>query len=131
ATVTFTRVAQLNILMARVQTATTSAPTRAQYFSAVNQLPLIYPIPTDPAVAIQYWVLPGSEVVTANHDLTTNSGMDDFLDDLEDIQEGGHRRLQEAVWISLQFLPTGPIWRFSCTRQRHLRLVIHHGVRWA
>jgi hypothetical protein len=87
ATVTFTPVGKLNILMVRVQTATTSAPTRAQYFSAVNQLPLIYPIPTDPAVAIQYWVLSGSEVVMANHDLTTLSGMDDFLDDLEDIQE--------------------------------------------
>ncbi len=48
---------------------------------------MIYPIPTDPAVAINYWILPGSEVVTANHDLTTLNGMDDFLGDLEDIQE--------------------------------------------
>jgi hypothetical protein len=86
-TVTFNPVIQRNILMVRIQTSTTSAPTRAQYFSAVNKLPLIYPLPTDPAEAIQYWILPGSEVVTANHDLTTLDGMDDFLDDLEDIQE--------------------------------------------
>lgn len=87
ATVTFTPVGKLNILMVRVQTSTTSAPTREQYFAAVNQLPLIYPIPTDPSDAIQYWFIPGSEVVVANHDLTTLNGMDDFLDDLEDIQE--------------------------------------------
>lgn len=85
--VTFTPVGKLNILMVRVQTSTTSPPTRAQYFAAVNKLPLIYPIPTDPATAIQYWFIPGSEVVLANHDLTKTSGMDDFLDDLEDIQE--------------------------------------------
>jgi len=85
--VSFTPVGKLNILMVRVQTSTQSAPTRETYFSAVNRLPLIYPIPTDPAVAINYWILPGSEAVKANHDLTTLGGMDDFLDDLEDIQE--------------------------------------------
>ncbi len=89
ATVTFNPVGKLNILMVRVQTSTTSAPTREQYFAAVNTLPVIYPIPTDPGEAIQYWIIPGSEVVTANHDLTTDDGMDDFLDDLEDIQEDG------------------------------------------
>ena len=87
AQVSFTTVGKLNILMVRVQTSMTSAPTQEQYLAAVNRLPLIYPIPTDPAVAINYWILPGSEVVTANHDLTTLNGMDDFLDDLEDIQE--------------------------------------------
>jgi hypothetical protein len=86
ATMTFSPVGQLNILIVRVQTATTSAPTRAQYLKALNRLPLIYPIPTDPAVSIQYW-LPGSEVVVCTQDLTTQDGMDDFLDDLEDIQE--------------------------------------------
>ena len=85
--VTFTPVGKLNILMVRIQTGTTSPPTRAQYFAAVNKLPLIYPIPTDPGTAIQYWFIAGSEVVFANHDLTNTSGMDDFLDDLEDIQE--------------------------------------------
>jgi len=86
-TVTFTQIGHLKIMVVRVQTATTSAPTRAQYFSAVDRLPIIYPIPTDPALALQYWIPPGSEVVKANHDLTKPSGMDDFLDDLEDIQE--------------------------------------------
>jgi len=85
--VSFTPVGKLNILMVRIQTSTSTAPTEEDYFSAVNRLPLIYPIPTDPAVAINYWILPGSEVVTANHDLTTLNGMDDFLGDLEDIQE--------------------------------------------
>lgn len=85
--VTFNAVTPRNILMVRVQTSTTSAPTQAQYFTALNKLPLIYPLPTNPSEALVYWVLPGSEVVTANHDLTTLSGMDDFLDDLEDIQE--------------------------------------------
>ena len=108
-TVTFTPVGTLDILMVRVQTATTSAPTRAQYFSAVNQLPLIYPIPTDPAVAIRYWFIPGEEVVVANHDLTTQSGMDDFLDDLEDIQEDSadYKKLYGLVSQSFPLNRTG------------------------
>jgi hypothetical protein len=85
--VEFFPIPQLQIVMVRVQTAISSAPTRAQYFAAVNKLPMIYPIPTDPGVAIQYWIVSGSEQVFANHDLTTSKGMDDFLDDLEDIQE--------------------------------------------
>ena len=89
AEIAFAAVVQLNIIMVRVQTSDQSAPTRAQYFTAVNILPVIYPIPTDPAVAIQYWIDPGSEVVVANHDLTTEDGMHDFLGDLEDIQEDG------------------------------------------
>jgi hypothetical protein len=87
AVVKFTAVDQLNILMVRVRTRTASAPTQGTYFSNMNQLPLIYPIPTDPAVAIRYWILPGSEEVFADHDLTNDDGMGDFLDDLEDIQE--------------------------------------------
>lgn len=107
--VTFTPVGQLNILMVRVQTSTTSAPTRGQYFAALNNLPLIYPIPTDPSTAIQYWVLPGSEVVIANHDLTTKSGMDDFLDDLEDIQEDSadYKKLYGLVSNSFPLARTG------------------------
>lgn len=108
-TITFNPVGKLDILMVRVQTSTTSAPTRAQYFAAVNQLPLIYPIPTDPAEAITYWVLPGSEVVVANHDLTTLSGMDDFLDDLEDIQEdtADYKKLYGLVSNSFPLNRTG------------------------
>ena len=108
-TMTFNPVGKLNILMVRVQTSTTSAPTRAQYFAAVNQLPLIYPIPTDPAEAITYWVLPGSEVVVANHDLTTLNGMDDFLDDLEDIQEdtADYKKLYGLVSDSFPLNRTG------------------------
>jgi hypothetical protein len=107
--VAFTPVMKLDIMMVRVQTATTSAPTRAQYFSAVNQLPLIYPIPTDPAVAINYWVIPGSEVVIANHDLTSSDGMHDFLDDLEDIQEDGedYQKLYGLVSQSFPLARTG------------------------
>ncbi len=110
ATIAFSPVIQRNILMVRVQTSSTSAPTRAQYFAAVNRLPLIYPIPTDPAEAIQYWVLPGSEeLVTANHDLTTQSGMDDFLDDLEDIQEDSadYKKLYGLVSQSFPLNRTG------------------------
>lgn len=86
-TVDFAPAPQLNILMARVQSGSTSTPTAGQYVAAVNRLPLVYPIATDPAASIVYWILPGSEVVTANHDLSTQDGMEDFLDDLEDIQE--------------------------------------------
>jgi hypothetical protein len=109
ANVSFVSVGRLNILMVRVQTSTTSAPTQAQYFGAVNRLPLIYPIPTDPGLAINYWILPGSEVVTANHDLTTLSGMDDFLDDLEDIQEDSadYKKLYGLVAMSFPLNRTG------------------------
>jgi hypothetical protein len=87
-TVTFRPVGQLQILMVRVQSSAVSAPTRQQYFAALNQLPLVYPIPTDPAVAIQFQIVDGSEIVTVGvNQLSTQSGMEDLLDTLEDIQE--------------------------------------------
>jgi hypothetical protein len=88
ATIAFSPVGKLNIIMVRIQTPTTSAPTREEYFAAVNELPVIYPIPTDPAEAIQFWIIPGSEVIVA-YDLSTEDRMHHFLDDLEDIQEDG------------------------------------------
>jgi len=105
----FTPVGKLNILMVRIQTSPGSAPTQEDYFNAVNRLPLIYPIPTDPALAISYWILPGSEVVTANHDLTTLNGMDDFLGDLEDIQEDSadYKKLYGLVAKSFPLNRTG------------------------
>jgi len=87
ATVTFVPVGVLDILMVRVRTRRSGAPTQAAYFANMNQLPLIYPIPTSPGIALRYWILPGSEVVFADHDLTNDDGMSDFLNDLEDIQE--------------------------------------------
>jgi hypothetical protein len=107
--VSFTPVGKLNILMVRIQTSPGSAPTQEDYFNAVNRLPLIYPIPTDPAVAINYWIVPGSEVVTANHDLTTLNGMDDFLGDLEDIQEDSadYKKLYGLVAKSFPLNRTG------------------------
>ncbi|WP_289355607.1 hypothetical protein [Paenibacillus sp. S-12] len=85
--VSFTAVKQLDILMIRIASNGVPAPSQASYFAAVNQLPLIYPIPTDPGQAIRYWIIPGSEVVMNTHDLNTDDGMHDLLDDLEDIQE--------------------------------------------
>jgi hypothetical protein len=95
ATVTFVPVDVLDLLMVRVRTRTTGAPTEATYFASMNQLPLIYPIPTNPGTALRYWILPGSEEVFADHDLTNDDGMQDFLDDLEDIQEesADHKKL--------------------------------------
>jgi hypothetical protein len=86
-TISFSPVGKLNILMVRVASGAVSAPSQSQFFSALNQLPLVYPIPSDPARAITHWVLPGSEVLVNTHDLTTDDGMGDLLDDLEDIQE--------------------------------------------
>jgi hypothetical protein len=76
---------RLDILMVRVRSGSIGPPTRLDYFAAVNRLPLIYPIADNGA--LQFWVVPGSEVVTNTHDLATDDGMSDFLDDLEDIQE--------------------------------------------
>ena len=87
AAVTFNPVSVLDILMVRVRTRTSGAPDPATYFSNVNQLPLIYPIPTSPGVALRVLDPPRSEEVFADHDLTNDDGMSDFLDDLEDIQE--------------------------------------------
>lgn len=78
---------QLNILMVRVRWGAVAVPTDAEYYAALNKLPLVYPIADDPAASLVYWILPGSEVVTANHDLSTLDGMHAFLGDLEDIQE--------------------------------------------
>jgi hypothetical protein len=95
AVVTFVPVGVLDILMVRVRTRTAGAPDQATYFANMNQLPLIYPIPTSPGSALRYWILPGSEEVFADHDLTNDDGMGDFLDDLEDIQEesADHKKL--------------------------------------
>ena len=73
--------------MIRIANNGVPAPSRASYFAAVNQLPLIYPIPTDPGQAIRYWMIPGSEWIPNTHNLSTDDGMLDLLDDLEDIQE--------------------------------------------
>jgi hypothetical protein len=109
AQITFSPVGKLDILMVRVQTSTTSAPTQAQYFAALNALPHLYPIPTDPSAAINFWTVPGSEVVVANHDLTTLDGMHDFLDDLEDIQEdtADYKKLYGLVDDSFPLNRTG------------------------
>lgn len=84
----FKAVKKRQILMVRVSNGVVVAPTRSQYFSAVNLLPLIYPLPTDPAVAIDYAIIPGSETVTVGaNQLATDDGMGNLLDTLEDIQE--------------------------------------------
>lgn len=77
----------LDILMVRVETDTVPAPSDADYLTAVNRLTQVYPIAEDPAKSIRYWILPGNEVVHTSRDLGTSKGMQQFLDDLEDVQE--------------------------------------------
>jgi hypothetical protein len=86
-TVRFRPVGRRDILMVRIASGAIPAPSEGEYFTAVNRLPLVYPIPTDPGEAITYWILPGSETITNSHNLMNDDGMGDLLDDLEDIQE--------------------------------------------
>jgi hypothetical protein len=92
--VSFSDVSRLNIVMFRIQSGSVSGddstggpPSEASYFAAVNRLPLVYPIPSDPGKAITYWVVPGAEDIHTPHDLNTEDGMKDLLGDLEDILE--------------------------------------------
>jgi hypothetical protein len=76
------------ILIVRVQHGDSGTPPdEATYFGVVNQLPAKFPIATDPAQSIEYRPAPGGEVYVNNHDLSTDGGWDDLMDDLEDIQE--------------------------------------------
>lgn len=86
-TMSFAAVRRRDILMVRVASGALAAPSQSAYVASINRLPLVYPLPSDPAAAVTYWVVPGSETFTNTHDLTTDDGMSDLLDDLEDIQE--------------------------------------------
>ena len=61
-TLDFSPSPQLNILMVRVRSGSMGPPSTTDYFTAVNRLPLIYPIAD--TGAIRYWTVPGSEVFT-------------------------------------------------------------------
>ncbi|MFF4361633.1 hypothetical protein [Streptomyces sp. NPDC001604] len=86
-TVDFQPTPVVDILMLRVQVGSIAPPSDADYIRTANTLPLRYPIADDPAVSIRYWILPGQEVITTTRDLTNEDGWDDFMEDLEDIQE--------------------------------------------
>jgi hypothetical protein len=87
--VTFNNVQTLKIMMIRIHSSPSvnDAPSRTQFLAAVNRLPMVYPIPTNPGLAITYWLPAGSEVITNTHNLTTQDGMNDLLDDVDDIQD--------------------------------------------
>jgi hypothetical protein len=86
-TVTASPTNQLHIIVMRINVGAASAPTRPAYLAAVNRLPLVYPIATDPAVSIVYSLPPANEVWTNTEDLSNDDGMDDLLEDIEDTQE--------------------------------------------
>ncbi|MGW3101367.1 hypothetical protein [Streptomyces sp. NPDC001100] len=77
----------VDILMVRVQVGSIAPPSDADYIRTANTLPLRYPIADDPAASIRYWILPGQEVITTSRDLTGEDGWNDFMEDLEDVQE--------------------------------------------
>ncbi len=85
--VSFSPVSRLDIGIIRIQSGSIPAPSRPAYVTAVNRLPLVYPIPTDPGKAIHYYLFSGSEVFTNTHNLMNDDGLHDLLGDLEDIQE--------------------------------------------
>jgi hypothetical protein len=109
ADITFTPVEVLDILMVRVRPMPGTEVDRATYFASVNQLPLIYPIPTDPARSIRYWVLPSAHVLAGSWNLNSDDGMSDLLDDLEDIQEesADHKKLYGMIPASTMMARTG------------------------
>ena len=77
-----------SILIVRVQHgASGTPPDEVTYLSVVNQLPTMYPIATDPAQSIRYQPAPGGEVYVNTHNLATDDGWDNMMNDLEDIQE--------------------------------------------
>jgi hypothetical protein len=85
--ISFRKVNKRQILMVRIQSGAIGAPSITDYIIAVNRLPLIYPLPTDAANAIAFFVSPGSQVINNTHNLNTEDGMSDLLDDVDDIQD--------------------------------------------
>jgi hypothetical protein len=86
-TVSLSPTNQRRIVVMRINVGAASAPTRMAYLAAVNRLPLVYPIATDPAASIVYSIPSGTEVWTNTEDLSNDDGMDDLLEDIEDTQE--------------------------------------------
>ncbi len=86
-TVSLSPTNQLHIVVMRINVGAASAPTRPAYLAAVNRLPLVYPIATDPAVSIVYSIPSGTEVWTNTEDLSNDDGMGSLLEDIEDTQE--------------------------------------------
>ncbi len=85
--VSFNATKQRQIVIMRINVGSASAPTRPAYIAAVNRLPLVYPIATDPAVSIVYSIPSGTEVWTNTEDLSNDDGMGSLLEDIEDTQE--------------------------------------------
>lgn len=77
----------VDVIMVRVETGQFPAPSEAQYYTAVNRLPEVYPLADDPATSVVYWIIPGNEVIHTTRDLSTLKGMRKFLGDLEDLHE--------------------------------------------
>jgi hypothetical protein len=86
-TVTLSPTNPRQIVIMRINVGAASAPSRVAYVSAVNRLPLVYPIATDAATAIVYSIPSGTEVWTNTENLGTDDGMDSLLEDIEDTQE--------------------------------------------
>jgi hypothetical protein len=108
-TLDFSPSPQLDILMVRIRSGSMDPPTRSDYFAAINQLSLIYPIADTVTHPIRFWIVPGSEEFTNTHDLTNVDGMHDLLDDLEDIQEesADFKKLYALVPTSVPMARTG------------------------
>jgi hypothetical protein len=90
----FHRIPPLRIQIFRIQSGPVSGedsvggpPSRETYLNALRNLPIVYPIGSNPGESIQFFFVPGAEAIHTLHDLTTEDGMSDLLDDLEDIQE--------------------------------------------
>ncbi|QDQ09822.1 hypothetical protein [Streptomyces spectabilis] len=75
----------LTIWMVRVSTPTVPAISAARYRAVADTLPLRYPIADTGGVV--YYTVPGLTEIHTTHDLTDEGEQEDFIDDLEDIQE--------------------------------------------
>ncbi|MER5299383.1 hypothetical protein ABT039_07930 [Streptomyces lasiicapitis] len=75
----------VTIWMVRVSTPTVPAISAARYRAVADALPLRYPIADTGGIV--YYTVPGLTEIHTTRDLTSEDGQEDFIDDLEDIQE--------------------------------------------
>ncbi|WP_030682895.1 hypothetical protein [Streptomyces sp. NRRL B-1347] len=75
----------VTVWMVRVSTPTVPAISAAHYRTVSDTLPLRYPIADTGGIV--YHTVPGLTEIHTTRDLTSDGGQEDFIDDLEDIQE--------------------------------------------
>jgi hypothetical protein len=110
----FNRPVHLDIIILRLSVDDVVLTT-SEYLQVSNAITKIYPVATNPSLAIRYFTIPGRETLPLKHNLVGNGDVDhdkgewdNLLDELEDIQEdysSSHKLYAMLPNVQLAFSP--------------------------